>query len=298
MPCMTERVKPAGLWILLIALLSVPIQVWAFGSNAHLIIGYIAEERICDSTRMAIEPLLDGYSLAETGLWADKIRGYSQWDYAKPWHYLNVPDGIAVADARRNPKGDVLAAIVEMDRQLYDTANNEEQDKEEQDIKEQAQALRFLVHFIADIHQPLHVGRRDDRGGNKINVTFKPAPGKRPKKSNLHRYWDSDVLNMAVVDPQAYARKLMATLQPDLADWRPGNPLDWATESLDYRAEVYDFPLAEGSAPARLDEAYRVRALEILDQRLVLAGLRLAATLDARYCIAGQTEIPGAEARK
>jgi hypothetical protein len=288
MPCMTERVKPVGLWILLITLMSLPMQALAFGSNAHLIVGYIAEERVCDSTRMALEPLLDGYSLAEAGLWADKIRGYSQWDYAKPWHYMNVPDGVALADARRSSKGDVLAAIQEMDRRLDDAALN----NKERDIKEQAQALRFLVHFIADIHQPLHVGRRDDLGGNKVTVRFEPAPGKRLKKSNLHRYWDSDVLNMAVENPQAYAADLMTRMPPDLADWQPGDPLDWAAESMAFRAEVYNFQMGEGAAPAFLDAAYRARALEILDQRLVLAGLRLAATLDAHYCIAGEGEIP------
>jgi hypothetical protein len=263
------------------------MQVQAFGSNAHLIIGYIAEERVCDSTRMALEPLLDGYSLAEAGLWADKIRGYSQWDYAKPWHYMNVPDGVAIADARRSAKGDVLAAIQEMDHQLDGPAHNNEQD-----LKGQADTLRFLVHFIADIHQPLHVGRRDDLGGNKIKVTFEPAPGKRPKKSNLHRYWDSDVLNMAVENPQAYAADLMTRKQPDLAGWQPGDPLDWATESMAFRGEVYNFQVGEGGVPTRLDAAYRARALEILDQRLVLAGLRLAATLDAHYCIAGEGEFP------
>ncbi|MCP4831457.1 MAG: S1/P1 nuclease [Gammaproteobacteria bacterium] len=284
---MTGCVKPLGLWILLITLLSLPMRVQAFGSNAHLIVGYIAEEHLCDSTRKAISPLLDGYSLAEVGLWADKIRGYSQWDYAKPWHYLNVPDGVAIKDAQRSAKGDVLAAIKDMDRRLDDPALNDKQA-----LKEQVYALRFLVHFIADIHQPLHVGRRDDLGGNKVTVYFEAAPGKRLRKTNLHRYWDSEVLNMAVLNPQAYARDLVTRMQPDLAEWQPGEPEDWAAESMAFRGEVYNFQVGEGDVPTRLDAAYRARALEILDQRLVLAGLRLATILDAHYCIAGEAEEP------
>ena len=77
--------------------------VMAFGANAHLIVGAVAEENLCPSALEAIEPLLDGYTLGEAGLWADKIRGYSRWDYAKPWHYMNVPDGVDIAAASRRP---------------------------------------------------------------------------------------------------------------------------------------------------------------------------------------------------
>jgi hypothetical protein len=267
--------------------------VMAFGATAHLIVGAIAEENLCPAAREVIEPLLDGYSLGEAGLWADKIRGYSQWDYAKPWHYINVPDGVAIADAKRRPEGDVLFAIGAMENRLDDPAL---------DNKEHAQALRFLVHFVADIHQPLHVGRRADLGGNKVKVSYEPVAGNRWKKSNLHKYWDSAALNMAVENPPAYAAELMATRkltgEPDLADWQPGKPADWAAESMEFRSEVYDFPPADRGAPVRLDAAYRARTLEILDQRLLLAGLRLAATLNQHYCAAGGVEAAGTDSHK
>jgi hypothetical protein len=267
--------------------------VMAFGANAHLIVGAVAEENLCPSALEAIEPLLDGYTLGEAGLWADKIRGYSRWDYAKPWHYMNVPDGVAIAAASRRPEGDVLFAIGEMENRLDDPALSN---------KEHTQALRFLVHFIADIHQPLHVGRRDDLGGNKIKASYEPAAGKRWKKTNLHKYWDSTALNTEVENPQAYAADLMATRnrvrEPDLADWEPGKPADWAAESLKLREVAYDFPPVGRGAPVRLDAAYRARTLEILDQRLLLAGLRLAATLNQHYCAAGGVEVSGSEGHK
>ncbi len=261
------------------------VSVHAFGINAHLIVGYIADEHICVSTRVSVATLLEGGSLAEAGLWADKIRGYSQWDYARPWHYMNVPDGVAITAADQHPGGDVLSAIEEMNRRLRDAAL---------DQQAQANALRFLVHFVADIHQPLHVGRREDLGGNKVQVSYEAIPGKRPKRVNLHQYWDSGALDTAVEDPQVYAASLMDRLAPDLADWQAGTPEDWAYESLALRAEVYAFAAGEGGAPARLDAAYLAQALDILDKRLVLAGLRLAASLDALYCNAGGPE-PAAE---
>jgi len=279
MPCMKGCVKRTVIAFSVPALvLLYSASVHAFGINAHLIVGYIADEHICASTRVSVVALLEGGSLAEAGLWADKIRGYSEWDYARPWHYMNVPDGVAVAAAEQHPGGDVLSAIEEMNRRLRDAAL---------DRQAQANALRFLVHFVADIHQPLHVGRREDLGGNKVQVSYAPIPGKRPRRVNLHQYWDSVVLDTAVEDPQSYAAALMDRLAPDQADWHAGTPEDWAYESLAYRAEVYAFAAGEGGAPARLDAAYQVQALEILDQRLVLAGLRLAASLDALYCTAG-----------
>jgi hypothetical protein len=275
MPCMNDGVKPLTVWLLLIAIIILPVQAKAFGTNAHLIVGYIADEQICASTREAIAPFLVDGSLAETGLWADKIRGYKQWDYAKPWHYMNVPDGMAIRQAARYPGGDVLLAIEDMQERLANPSLTSERHRD---------AFRFLVHFIADIHQPLHVGRREDLGGNKIKIRYVPAPGKRPKSSNLHKYWDSVALNSAVENPKAYAAALMGRMAPEMRNWQPNTPLDWATESQDWRSEVYAFPAAAGGEAAMLDEAYRLQALQILDQRLTLAGLRLAATLDELYC--------------
>jgi hypothetical protein len=253
-------------------------SAYAFGTRAHLIVGYIADAHICASTRVVVASMLEGSSLAEAGLWADKIRGYSQWDYARPWHYMNVPDGVAITAADQHPGGDVLSAIEEMNRRLRDAAL---------DQQAQVNALRFLVHFVADIHQPLHVGLREDLGGNKVQVSYEATPGKRPKRVNLHQYWDSGALDTVVEDPQAYAAALMEQMIPDQADWQAGTPEDWAYESKTYRSEVYDFAVAEGGEPVWLDAAYRAKALDILDQRLVLAGLRLAASLDALYCTAG-----------
>jgi hypothetical protein len=87
-------------------------------------------------------------------------------------------------------------------------------------------------------------------------------------------------------DPQLYAEKLLARAGPGLTGWTPGNPLDWARESADFRPPVYDFLPGVAGEPAVLDEGYQAQALEIAAQRLALAGLRLAAQLDVRFCSA------------
>lgn len=268
MPCMGRALQLCRLWFVLSL---VPGSALGFGTMGHNIVGYIAEAKMCPAAVTRVRALLEGENLAAAGLWADQIRGYRRYDYAKPWHYINVPDGLAVEAARRNPDGDVIRAIEDMQQRLQDP---------DLDEAARAEALRFLVHFVADIHQPLHVGRKSDLGGNKVRVRVENPFAERAIKSNLHKYWDSDALNLSFTDPKAYATDLLQRAAPE-EGWRQGTPTDWATESAAVRAVVYDLP--EGSVPL-LDDAYRGRTVEVLEPRLVLAGLRLGALLDDLYC--------------
>ena len=147
MPCMGCRVKPERLRIVLIAIVVMlqPAVAVAFGAKAHRTIGAIAEQSLCAEAREQLAVILEGESLAEAGLWADRIRGDSSWDAARPWHYINIPDGAEIqggrlpADLKRRSQGDVVWAIAEMNRRL-DTIPS--------DQAEHAQALKFLIHFI------------------------------------------------------------------------------------------------------------------------------------------------------
>ena len=119
---MGTRIQHTSLWQLPIAagIILLPSLGWAFGADAHRIVGHIANDHLCESGREAVSKLLEGDSLSEAGLWADKIRGYNEWDYAKPWHYINIPDGTPLKEAKRRKEGDVLWAIHEMNRRLDD----------------------------------------------------------------------------------------------------------------------------------------------------------------------------------
>lgn len=247
-------------------------SVYGFGATAHQISGQIAERYICAETRRAIKPFMPEYSLAVAGLWADQIRSDEDWDFARPWHYINVPDDSNIADRQPNASGDLLGAIGRFRRVLADR---------ELPFEERAEAFRFLVHFVVDIHQPLHVGRRSDRGGNAVDVFV------NGKKTNLHSYWDSGALNAVVDSPYAYAARLANRDFRLATQWRAAGPEIWATESKAFRPEVYSF--GQGSAPGvvELDSAYQARAIEIIDLRLSQAGVRLAGVLDEVFCTAG-----------
>ena len=256
--------------MLLLGVMLLPQLSFAYGAEAHAIIGHVAERFLCADTRDALLDIDPDYSLAEAGVWADRIRGNADWDIARPWHYINVPDGMDPMQVERPAKGDVLSAIELQQEDLEYGLNL---------ARAERQALRFLIHFIADVHQPLHVGRQEDLGGNTVKV----RSAQTRRTSNLHRYWDSDVL-ANVADPRAYAAGLLARAEPELAGWQPGELADWARESAEFRPLVYEFVPAETGGPVMLDAEYQRRALQIADQRLALAGLRLASELDSLYC--------------
>lgn len=249
----------------------------AWGPAGHRIAGDLAAQRLCTGARRDVQSLGAGESLAELGAWADQIRDEPKWKSSRPWHYLNIADlrpGAGLAEARsaidkfvHPPEGDVLAALARFTSVLGDPKRPRD---------ERAEALRFVVHFAVDLHQPLHVGRASDHGGNDVEV----RAGNRGVE-NLHHFWDTDVL------PSRPSAKLEQRLAEELAalpaERANDPPAEWAAESLALRATVYGFrPDAHG--PATLDDGYVRSARRIADERLVLAAARLAATLNAIFC--------------
>src|SRR5690606_8040631 len=164
----------------------------AFGPAGHRIAGELAEPLACTRAAEAVAGLTGGERLAGIGLWADTIRGDEAWRHTAPWHYMNIDDGTTVERFEHPPEGDVLWAIGHYAARLAEPLPAEER----------AEALRFLVHFIVDVHQPLHVGRESDRGGNALDVTY------RGETSNLHRFWDTGVLRLEGLSEAEYSARV------------------------------------------------------------------------------------------
>ena len=142
------------------------------------------------------------------------------------------------------------------------------------------------MHFVADIHQPLHVGRQEDRGGNTIRVTYFRGTGAPPGRSNLHRYWDSDALDPAALDTDEYAKRLLAKNERRKVSWNPGRAKVWVGEAMLLRPSIYNFDPPGDYESVYLNSTYLNGAQQLLEQRLYLAGRRLGAMLNYRYCVA------------
>jgi hypothetical protein len=244
----------------------------AWGPVGHKTIATIAEQMLLPKTKQRLNDILQGKSLAQVSIWADTIRQSSQWNFTGPFHYEGVSEGQSYLDSLKalspneQKKGGAIVAILESEKTFLDANSN---------AQEKLDALSFMVHFIGDIHQPLHAGRPEDRGGNDIKLTW------NQKATNLHAIWDSQV--MAVGHPSiigsgssnvppevAYAkflRKQFADLKVEQAKLE--DPNEWISESIEVLPDVYKF---RNETPNK----YTARFIDVQDLRLFLAGLRMA----------------------
>jgi len=273
---MTRRPRPAA-GLALLALLSLagvtarPSTALAWGRVGHRASGLLAEARLTPTARAAVAELLGpGQSLAEVSTWADEVR--HDRPESAPWHYVNVPITEAKYAEKFCPEqGCVVRKIDDFRRTLADLGATREQRRE---------ALKFLVHFLQDMHNPVHVGDRSDRGGNDTQVQF------FDKGSNLHRVWDSGLVEHAFPDEQALLVDLKAKADaPEAAGWVGGAVVDWANESLDDARRAYQVPgtdrlLRSGS---KLGEEYQKANLPVAEKRLAQSAVRLAAVLNSVF---------------
>lgn len=249
--------------------MSPPASAW--GPEGHRITGWLADRELTDVTRAAVQELLDGRSLADVTTWADDVREQPQYDWTGPLHYVNVPRNASTVDMQRDCQtGEcVIGAIIQTERMLRDAQATRAQ---------RAEALRFLVHFIGDVHQPMHVSYRDDFGGNRIDVRFM-ADG----DTNLHAVWDTGLLRQHLGSDgwPTLAKTLHERLtETDRQRWtRSLNPIEWANESLSETRRIYH----ELPRSGNLDRAYHEHNIDTALTRLAAAGVRMAAFLNAIF---------------
>ncbi len=236
-----------------------------FGPDGHRIAGLVADTYLCEQAAVEIRRLGVDDDLAELGLWADRVRTQPPWDDSGPWHYVNIADDGSFDEYRSPPEGDALWAIAHFHSRLRDENLTPER---------RSEALKFLVHFVVDLHQPLHVGRRADRGGTSTEIFFGEI------RTSLHRFWDTDAIRKDELPAERYARNIMPMATLLAAEHRPSPPRQWAAEGLSLRTVVYGFD----PETRRLDEDYLMIASDLVRLRLIQAGLRLADQLNDVFC--------------
>jgi hypothetical protein len=235
---------------------------------AHRAASIVAENRLSPAARAAIHDLLDpGETLADASLWADEHRHAVPGSAA--WHYVNVPIAEPHYDARFcATTGCVVSKIGELRQTLADGSASREARR---------QALRLLVHFVEDVHQPVHVGDRGDRGGNDLQVRFFNRGG------NLHRVWDEEIAVRHSSDEATWVAELDALAKTEAArGWPRGTVESWADESLTVARQAYAVPGSSAMLEpgARLCDDYFDWALPIVQRRLAQAAVRLSSMLN------------------
>jgi hypothetical protein len=276
------RLGPLGLALALLFALPAPARAWS--EPGHRIVGAIAEARLGPAAKRLVAEVIGAGSISdrEVAAWADHHKDQR----TKAWHYVNVPFPAPAFDRTRDcPRatGCVVSAIEDAAAGLRDA----------RDAVELADSLRFLVHLVADIHQPMHAGDGRDRGGNETEVRI----GKRTQPVSVHRLWDAELVDPLVPrgDVRAAARALLAGATPaELQGWAADpSPASWATAShlaaRDFYRELEGLP-REGKY-TRLSAGFADAHREQVGHALLAAGVRLAALLDR---IAAERDAKGA----
>jgi len=247
---------------LIVVLLAWPLPALAWAPLGHEAIAAIAYAHLSPAARAAASSLLGGDAmLVLNASWADEIR--DKRPETAVWHYVNIPLTQAAYDPHRDcPDGQCVVGQIERDATILGDAHAAKSAR--------AEALRFLIHFVTDAHQPLHVADNRDHGGNDAIVYL------NHRRTNLHHVWDQDVVLAWGSNAGEVARRIDASLSArEIAAGSSGTPADWANESLADAKTIYA-QLNGPGLPA--DYAQRQRALT--RDRLAKAGLRLAALLN------------------
>ena len=245
--------------ILLIVFISYAAPDW--GQTGHRVIGLVADQHLTQQTQAAVSDLLEGESLAFVSTFGDEIRSIKDYKHFDPWHYVNMPLDKRYGEEAPNPKGDVYHAVNYCVGVLQN-ANASREDK--------AFYLRLLVHFVGDLHQPMHVGRSEDRGGNDIKVLW------FGKKSNLHRVWDSEMINGYQMSYSELADNLPIYTPAEQDAIVNTTVLDWMHESQSHAKQIY----SSVEQDERLSYAYQQKHFHMVRDRLYKGGLRLAKLLN------------------
>lgn len=258
------QVRTRALVVLLIALMLCAAPAFAWGPLGHRIVARLAEAQLTPQAWAEAQKLLavnGARHLADVSVWADDLRDSDPalFRQTKRLHFVNFHSRDCIYDPPRDCRDGqcVVAAIGKYSAILANRRNSP---------AERAEALAFVVHFVGDVHQPLHAGYRHDAGGNDYQVRW------HGRGTNLHKVWDSLMLDSAHLSAAQYARKLQARRTAVASG---GTPAEWAEESCRIDRDEGVYPPSHF-----IDHMYVRRELPVAERRLRQAGARLAALLN------------------
>ncbi len=271
------------------------VSTFAFGwgKKGHRIVAEIAQKHLSDNAKNAIKKIIGRKSLANISTWPDDLYSYKNWSFSKPWHFLDTEDNIEVEvvldEYNQNETIDNVVEAINFftgvlkgedgKMETFEDLLNQHKAKLGSKSREEA-ALSFLVHFLGDVHQPLHVGRTEDEGGNKIKVLW------FGDESKLHAVWDEQLIEGEGLSFTEYARFLEEDPEYEEEEEEAssgGNPTQWAQESVDYRPEVYVSTYEKTdykTGKPTLSYQYVKDNNPSVKKRLLKAGIRLAGRLN------------------
>lgn len=255
--------------LLVVLLFSISFSSLAWwGVNGHRVIGEIADYYLTKKARKAIKEILGEESVAMSSNWADFIKSDSTYDYLYSWHYINSKGGMSHDEFTSKLLGDTGTNLYTKTNLVISELKNNKQLSQDKKVL----YLRLLIHFIGDLHQPLHAGGRpEDRGGNGIKVLWFNEP------TNLHSIWDDRLVEFQKLSYTEYAKNINHVSRQQRLEWQNQPMTEWFYESYQISQGLY----ADIKQPdQKLGYDYNFKYVETLNKQLLKGGIRLAAVLN------------------
>ena len=240
-----------------------------WGQTGHRIVGEIADIYLNNKTRKAIREILGNESIAITSNWADFIKSDTSFNYLSPWHYINVKQGLTQAEFNEVLAKDTITDAYTKLNFLIAELKNKQLPPDKKKMY-----LRLLIHIIGDIHQPLHVGRFEDLGGNRVRVLW------FGDSTNLHSVWDDKMIESQDLSYTEYVKAINHSTKDQRTQWQQQSMNEWFYESYQLAGKVY----SSVTQPfQRLSFRYNYDHIGTLNNQLLKGGIRLAGLLNSIF---------------
>lgn len=237
---------------------------FGWGQTGHRVVGQIAAWHLNKKAQRALEQLLGSESLPMVSNWMDEIKSDPDYRFMDPWHYLTVKTGGGYDPSLQEAGGDAFSQTKKIISALRDG---------NLDTEAKIEYVKMLVHLVGDLHQPLHVGTGEDRGGNEVKVTYFNQP------SNLHAVWDTRIIAGKELSYTELAEHLNRRASTERIRSYQSDPMEkWLQEAVDLRPLIYDLP-----EDKRLFYEYGYRCFPVIEERLLAGGIRLAGILNELF---------------
>lgn len=258
-----KRIKQ---FILIFSFIYIPYTSMAWGMLGHRVVGEIADSYLSPKAKAAIKDILGNETMAMASNWADFIKAEPSYNYISSWHYINFKDGLSETEMKTYLSVDTLTDAYTKINFLVAQLKNKKLEKEKK-----LMYLRLLIHIVGDVHQPMHVSREEDQGGNKIYVMW------FNQKSNLHSIWDSNLIDDQKLSYTEYVRAINHTTAAQRAEMQKQPVSHWLFESYTIAQKLYK----EINQPEqKLSYRYIYDHIQIANDQLLKGGVHLAGLLN------------------
>lgn len=251
----------------------------SWGVTGHRTVGLIAENHLTPQARAAVQSLLDSGTLADASTWADEVRNQAKYRHTSSWHFLNLPLGLTYTQFQQQVEGtaneNVYSALLKEEKDLASSATSRET---------KIEALKFIVHFVGDLHQPMHVSRAEDKGGNTIQLNYDG------RGTNLHSLWDSKLLEHQGLKETQLAAQYDHATPAQIKQWQSDPLMQWIWES--YQASSKLYTEVDAMKSRSIGDEYYQAHIAIIQDRIEKAGIRLAGVLNDIFKTASIPAVP------